>query len=94
MARVKVIDRRPGPWRLLALFTVTALFTAISYGPPELLSQTHVMVVPGRGMVSYTIYVAKAVLSLVVFLAIMVWLSFSEQRVRCAMLEGLALSRW
>jgi hypothetical protein len=89
MARVKVVDGWPGYGRLLVLFTGTALLTSLSIGIREPLSRTQVAVVPGFGTVSYTIYIAEAVLSLVIFLAVMVWLSLSEQRVRRSALEGL-----
>ena len=92
MAHLKVVDRWPGNRRLLLLFTGSALFLAISLCFRDELSLTRVMTLPIVGPGSYTFYFGEGVLCFVVFPAIMVGLSFSEQRVWRAVLEALAFA--
>ena len=92
VARLKVVDRWPGNRRLLLLFTGSALFMALSIRFRDELSFTRVMTLPIVGPGSYTFHFGEAVLAFVIFPAILVWLSFSEQRVRRAALEALAFA--
>ncbi len=89
---MKVVDHWPDKRRLLPLFAGSVLLMALSIIFREQLAFEKVMTLPIVGRQSYTFYSGEGALSFVVFPAIMVGLSFSEQRVRQAVLEALVIA--